>query len=147
MSTLINFSPSDNNLTGVLAGSNANVGKLLIITGQSGGVLQFTPISDLSAPTRQLPMFYLEGKLYTGGNAVVGDTIRVAYKGIIADLSYSSMPTVGDYVYRGSGGILSLTAWGTVTIRLGRVLSVDSGRGVYTCWFDSTFAWDTLTGG
>lgn len=147
MSTLINFTPSDNNLAGTLAGSSASVGKLLTITGESGGVLQFTPVSDVSAPTRQMPLFYLEGKLYAGGNASVGDVIRVAYKGIITDLSYSSEPNVGDYVYRGSGGILSLTPWGTVTIRLGRVLSVDTGRSTYTCWFDSTFAWDTLTGG
>jgi hypothetical protein len=147
MSSLLSYTPTDNNLSGVLAGSNASVGKLLTITGESSGVLKFTPISDVGVPVRQQPMFLLEGKLYAGGNAVVGDRVRVLFKGIVTGLSYSSMPDVGDYVYRGSGGILSLTPWGSSTIRLGRVLSVDTGRSTYTCWFDSTFAWDTLTGG
>ena len=147
MSTLLNFTPADNNLSGILTDSNAAVGKLLQIVGVDDGVLQFSPIGDAGVSIRQIPMFLLEGKLYSGGNAVVGDNVRVLFKGVVSGLPYASEPDVGDYVYRGTGAVLSLTPWGSATIRLGKVIAVDTEREEYTCWFDGTFSWDTLTGG
>jgi len=129
MATLINYVEHNWNDTyvGTLVTNNAAVGKLVYVNGITATVPQRAELLyDTTAPfstnTAGKLLFYNMGKAVVGGDALVGDDVRVMRSGFIKGLV--GVAVLGNPVYVGDAGEIDVAAGATSRV-CGTVLWTD----------------------
>jgi hypothetical protein len=95
----------------------------------------FTGVNATMAGIGNYELAVAIGAVVGGGTPASGALLRVLYAGLVQGIVYpSSAPAVGDPVYIGDSGLLSLTA-GTYIRPCGTVAAVDTVAGTFAVWF------------